>query len=1003
MRKYTLGLIFSICLVDSVYAGFYQFGGSSNIGTGTAGQVLLTGSTGTTQWGENEILSSWYLPSIAEFAEMYAQKDIIGSFSGYYWTSNEISANNAIYKLMDDGSTGQQSKLFTCGVRAIRSFDTTYFAGKYLIGDTLGNGKVFYIDATGKKGLICSLVDQSNAAWGSQIIVATNDGIYAGKNNSINIIDVNGTISTAAKICRDYAPSSSSGGSGSGGGAPTDATYITQVSHGSLTAGQALGSLSTGIMKNTTGTGIVSVAIAGTDFVAPNIAVVDATKTKISYDTKGLVTAGADATTADIADSVDKRYCTDVQKTVIGNTSGINTGDQNLSGKQDFIATGTTGQYYRGDKTFQTLDNAAVGLGNVTNNAQYYAGGADVAIADGGTGQSSAQLAINTLTNVEAAMNEQVLTKDTTSGNVIFKDASGGVSSFNTRTGAVVPATNDYTWAQVNKATSNIADIATKSHTSLTDIGNNNHAAIDTFVSSKAAASGLASLDADSKVVQDPVNAVVTPAAGKIPIADGSGKLNGWVTATIPAGVTGQIQFNDNSAFAGHKGLSYNPTTAKLTVGYISAGEGYTGDLQNNGGGDWVKSRQLTVTALADALPAGYSVKVVLTDAAANSVFADGQNAVRIATNIATAATTLDGAIDDVQTIITLTNTAALPDVGMVIVENERIGYSSKNTTQLLGCVRGSGGTTPAAHATGLAVTTVQELERYIETFSATNVTIWFKLRRNILANENSIDYKLYYGNASAGAAPSNGKNVFDFFDDFDGTTLNTSDWTISNPAAGTVVVANGEITISSDNDIWGINDTALFITSQREFTGNYVADAYQTGNTYDIWQRIFLLRNSANTNSRMIGIMNTDETLMVWRTIDEASAELSGGVPMIALPNTLKFIRNGDIVTGYTGNNVILSRTIEGLSRISLADTHGQTNNNKFAWVRVRMWVAADTVAIDGNFAAVGAEQVSGAIIGGIRTLGTPIYADNDTAIANGLIVGDNYRTPTGVKMEVY
>ena len=66
-------------------------------------------------------------------------------------------------------------------------------------------------------------------------------------------------------------------------------------------------------------------------------------------------------------------------------------------------------------------------------------------------------------------------------------------------------------------------------------------------------------------------------------------------------------------------------------------------------------------------------------------------------------------------------------------------------------------------------------------------------------------------------------------------------------------------------------------------------------------------------------------------------------------------------------------------------------------------MWVAADTVAIDGNFAAVGAEQVSGAIIGDIRTLGTPIYADNDTAIANGLIVGDNYRTSTGVKMEVY
>lgn len=39
----------------------------------------------------------------------------------------------------------------------------------------------------------------------------------------------------------------------------------------------------------------------------------------------------------------------------------------------------------------------------------------------------------------------------------------GGVSAFNSRTGAVVPATNDYTWAQINKATSSIADIATRS------------------------------------------------------------------------------------------------------------------------------------------------------------------------------------------------------------------------------------------------------------------------------------------------------------------------------------------------------------------------------------------------------------------------------------------------------------------------------------------------------------------------------------------------------------
>lgn len=62
--------------------------------------------------------------------------------------------------------------------------------------------------------------------------------------------------------------------------------------------------------------------------VATNSAVTGATKTKVTYDSKGLVTAGADATTADIADSSNKRYVTDSQLTVIGNTSGTNTGDQ---------------------------------------------------------------------------------------------------------------------------------------------------------------------------------------------------------------------------------------------------------------------------------------------------------------------------------------------------------------------------------------------------------------------------------------------------------------------------------------------------------------------------------------------------------------------------------------------------------------------------------------------------------------------------------------------------
>ena len=59
-------------------------------------------------------------------------------------------------------------------------------------------------------------------------------------------------------------------------------------------------------------------------------------------------------------------------------------------------------------------------------------------IANGGTGQSTAQTAINALTQVSAATNEHVLTKDTSTGNAIWKVApvTAAITSLNALTGA---------------------------------------------------------------------------------------------------------------------------------------------------------------------------------------------------------------------------------------------------------------------------------------------------------------------------------------------------------------------------------------------------------------------------------------------------------------------------------------------------------------------------------------------------------------------------------------
>jgi hypothetical protein len=76
----------------------------------------------------------------------------------------------------------------------------------------------------------------------------------------------------------------------------------------------------------------------------------------------------------------------------------------------------------------------------------------------------------------------------------------------------------------------NGGDGAQIDHVNLGNKGTNTHAQIDSFIASKAVASGLASLGTDSLVVQNPVIATVTPTAGKMPIAGEDGKIaGGWM------------------------------------------------------------------------------------------------------------------------------------------------------------------------------------------------------------------------------------------------------------------------------------------------------------------------------------------------------------------------------------------------------------------------------------------------------------------------------------------
>ena len=126
------------------------------------------------------------------------------------------------------------------------------------------------------------------------------------------------------------------------------------------------------ISLTTTGTGdatfvgntlnIPTYSIGGLGGVASNTAITGATNTKITYDSKGLVTGSEAATTADIAASADKNYVTDAEKTKLLNTSGTNTGDQTIN-----LTGAVTGS---GIGTFATtLSTNAVGSTNITDGA----------------------------------------------------------------------------------------------------------------------------------------------------------------------------------------------------------------------------------------------------------------------------------------------------------------------------------------------------------------------------------------------------------------------------------------------------------------------------------------------------------------------------------------------------------------------------------------------------------------------------------------------------------
>jgi len=220
---------------------------------------------------------------------------------------------------------------------------------------------------------------------------------------------------------------------GGGGGAPTGASYVVIALDATLTAERRL-QPEAAVLSLTDGgaNGDVTIGVAANGITNAKLAQMAANTVKANPT--ALLATPADLAVG--ANTVVGRAAGDIVAATLV-TAQIGTAQVTYAKIQDVSATDRVlGRSSLGagvveeipctaagraliDDADAAAQRTTLGLGTVATESV-------VPIVKGGSGQTTQQTAINTLTNVAAATNEHVLTKDTATGNAIFKAAPGG-------------------------------------------------------------------------------------------------------------------------------------------------------------------------------------------------------------------------------------------------------------------------------------------------------------------------------------------------------------------------------------------------------------------------------------------------------------------------------------------------------------------------------------------------------------------------------------------------
>jgi len=332
-----------------------------------------------------------------------------------YYTEIRVAANSAVFantsKVTNATHTGDVTGSAALTIAAEKVTEAMLKAtnaptDNYILSYDLGTlGFTWIAPSTGDVSKTGTPVDNQLAVWTADgIIEGTVNLTYDGSN-----LQLTGDIgSTGSRITKAWL---------------TDLA-VTNAIAGSITGNAATVSTISGLAPDTATTQATQAAIT----TMANLVTVGALDSGSITSNFGSINVGVSAIEGGVITAATN-FAGDITGNVTGNCSGSAGTVATISGlAPDTATTQATQAAITSAANLATVGTIGTGAWEAT----------DIGISHGGTGQSTAQAAIDALSDVAGGTNEHVLTKDTGTGNAIWKASAAGFTDPMTTRGDLI-------------------------------------------------------------------------------------------------------------------------------------------------------------------------------------------------------------------------------------------------------------------------------------------------------------------------------------------------------------------------------------------------------------------------------------------------------------------------------------------------------------------------------------------------------------------------------------